>query len=454
MVHVRALVVASACASFALLAGACGDPAPPATSDTSDTTDDDGPPAGRSFFLGGWAEGYSTTGASRRVFSLDPLQVEVPDGDGAELEADADVGEAPDPFLVEAIVVPLDVYGVPWEAFDVLGETPQELPAAWLKAVTDAVEAARETGRPLALALSPVGEAFDQLAPRATEDAQGQLQLQTQWSGFCYDPNEDGNPTKWRQAYGKYAAYLARQFAPRWVFVAQRINLYEASCPDSNPSHTGAYAGVAGFATEAHERIKALATPPTTVVTVDVEDLYNFPRRPGRCVGQSEAACLASRAPLLEVFTADRLGLESYPAIALPSVGALPADWLSAVADASPRPTLVAGTGLPAVRIERQQGACVPLVESSETVQLTWLDQVLATAQARQMELVVWRSPVDLLPAAVVASCPCTGDASLCQHLSQLGARADEIRLRTITGLVATDGTERAAAGVWRGLLD
>lgn len=406
-----------------------GDTAVATDADTTTPTPDsrlDVSPTGRPYLLGARAEGYDI---ARTAFPRPAAASAAPLGDE----------------LVEIGVAPLDLYGIPWSSFLGTDNVPTDLPGPWLNGIDAAVAAAKGDGRPVVLALSPLSASFDTLAAEAGS-AGSNLSLNPSWKPYCYDPGADGNPTKWRDAYAGYVVWVIKRYRPAFVVLAQRVNRFESACG------AGPYASIQGFVSEANARVGALTevTQPATVVSVDVEDLYGFPKKAARCVGVAPAACFETRRGLLEGLDADVIGLESYPAPYVDTLGAIPADWLSRVVTAAGKPTAVVGTSLPAVSMSRRDGVCLPILSSSEGVQASWLDQVLATAENARMSLVIWRSLVDLYDASVVSSCPCAGDTGLCQHLQQLGGAADEVRFRLAGGLVASDGSERQAAAVWR----
>ncbi len=412
--------------------------------DPADVIDDvDATEPERSYLVAGRAEGYDIEKSSPRVFSIDAL---------GDLER------------VEALVVPLDLLGVPWSEFLGPNNAPGELPSVWFKAVQDMRDAAQETGRPLILALSPLNGTFDNLAAEAIEEA-GALVLKPNWTpgsqNYCFNPSKQSDPLKYRDAYAGYARWMVQQFTPpgpAFVIVGQRINLYEENCN----FEAGAYESVASFTWAAHARIKELDDAPTTIVSVDVEDLYGFPKQPGRCQTGTPQDCFEERKVLLEALSGadgeappDRLGLESYPAVALPEVGTLPSDWLSRVIDArSDMAPVIAGTAVPATDIRTELGVCQDLLLASDVEQRSWLDSVLALAGTEEMELVVWHPLRDLLSADVLGSCPCSGDPALCQHLGFLTSElANAVRLSASAGLWAADDSERLAGTLWSELL-
>jgi len=401
-----------------------GDPGDTPAGVDGDAAVDTQAPTGRPYLLAGRAEAF------------DVVATQVPRPWTPDLSA-------PGLELAEAVVIPADLYGIPWMAFT-HGEQPQDLPGPWLAALTALEQAARALDRPIVLALSPLTPTWNTLAPAASDQG-GSLVLNATWRGSCANPAQDVDPDRWRVAYGRYAAWMARRFEPRWVIIGQRLNRLEEACGPSM------YATLQGFVAEAHARVGALTTvtPPTTIVTVDVEDLYGFPRKAGRCVAITPAECLAQRGDLLDGLEADVLGLESYPGAILRELADIPPDWLTRVAgrraDMTPA---IAGTELPAMSLSRRDGVCVPLLESTPEAQAAWLDQVLSAADALRMPLVVWRTLGDLADPAVVGTCPCSGDPDLCFFLD--GAGGDRLKLRLVAGLLAHDGVERQAAAVWR----
>jgi len=432
------LSLVAVAATLAAFAG-CGDDGTGDTdtaSDTSvsgdsDTTADTSPP-GRPL-LGGRAETYDITRTTA------PRPWVAPSGDAAN---DVLVGS-----LSEVVVIPLDLYGIPWSSFSGPDNQPTDLPGPWVSEINALKSLA--AGRKVVLALSPLSPDWDTLAPDAREQ-NGILVLNSAWRASCYDPSTDPNVDKWRDAYAGYAVWAVKQFKPDWVVLGQRMNRYEENCG------VGPYTAVLDYPAEAHRRIKDIDpsdgfSPPPTIVGVDVEDLYGFPAKAGRCVAITPEACLDKRKGLVDDITADYLGLESYPAFALEDLTDLPSDWLDRVAALrSDLGTAIIGTSLPAQSMTTQRAVCSPLFDSSEALQTQWLDQVVSTAKSHGMPFAIWRSVRDLFDADVVSGCPCTGDATLCQHLDGLGAAKDDVRRYLGAGLVTVGGTERPAVSVWR----
>ncbi len=279
--------------------------------------------------------------------------------------------------------------------------------------------------------------------------------MNSAWRPYCYDPASDGVPTRYRDQFAGFARWAAERFNPRMVIVAQRLNLYEATCG------AAAYTSLVDFAGEAARRIaasEALGEKPITIASVDVEDLYGLPKKDGRCQTGTAADCLAGRKALLAQLEATDVmvtGLESYPANAFADLAQLlPGDWLSRVLAVTTKPSVIAGAEVPAMPLSTERRRVHSLFASTEAQQRAFLDQVRPRGRgaARDGARRTWRHLTDLQPSAVVSSCPCAGDFALCSHLSGLGSKRDERRLRLVGGLVS-GATERQAFAVWKALL-
>ena len=420
---------------------ACGDDKAKPSGDTNSEV----LPNGRSFLLAARAEAYDATALRPWTASLASLTLP------PQAPADGDVAPLPPAHPVEALIIPLDTIGIPWSAFSGPDNRPTELPAAWLAQVENMEALVLQAGLPVVLAISPLSPEYDTLAPDARDES-GALVLNSAWRPYCYDPSADGNPIKYRDQFAGFARWAAERFKPQSIIVAQRLNLYEATCGAT------AYGALVDFAGEAARRIAAsaaLSIKPTTIASLDVEDLYGFPKKDGRCQSGTAADCLATRKALIATLEASDVavvGLESYPANAFADAAAIPGNWLSQVLAATTKPTAITSAELPAMPLDTPKGVCTQLLSSNEAQQRAFLDQVLAAGDAREMSLVAWRHLLDLQPADIISSCPCAGDFALCSHLDGLGSKRDERRLMLVGGL-GTATVERQALTVWKALL-
>jgi len=425
---------------LALTACPPGGGGPGADTDAATDADDVGDaPAPRPYRLGGRAEAIGPTLGNAETFSIDAWG---------------------DPGRLDAIVLPLDLFGVPWDAFvGGADNLPAELPAEWIDNLEAAeaalieleaqrAAAAEETGEAPAepqiiLSLSPVTRDGVYLSP-GTMDTTGKT---PDWER-CFDPAAQADPTRYAGRYAGYVTYLAKRFEPDMLILGMTMNRYEENCGQA------IYEAMLGVTTEAHERLQLLDNPPTTILEVDVEDLYGYPKKPGRCVLTTPEACFEERRQLLEPIVADALGLHSQPAVALEDLEAVDQDWLARVADAAPTDTVViTATSLPATEITEQNlggGPCISILDADEVDQRSWLDQVLSTAAARDMPLVVWHPLQDQMPEDVAASCPCSGDTDICFYLDSVSQdRATATRRLVTGGLWTHDDTPRLSGALW-----
>jgi hypothetical protein len=414
--------------------------------DTVDTSDVQGgdavsEPPPRAYRLGGWAESVTLSAgtlASPERMSAAPLG---------------------DPGDVESVVIPLDLLGVPWDAFNGVNNQPTELPAEWLEQVGEAEALVAElrgaldrveasgTGEPrtleVILALSPITRDGSALAPGTMELA-GKA---PQWEN-CFDPSAQSDPNRYGARYAGYVTYLVNRFEPDAVILGRTMNRYEVACGELK------YMAMLEVIHAAHDRLAERDEPPTTIVEVDVEDLYGYPKLPGRCVAMSPDECFEIRRGLLEGLRVDALGLHSMPAVALGDLETWSPDWLERVANASPTPeVVVTATSLPATTLSEQGpggGPCIGVVGSDESIQRAWLTTVMLTAEALAMPWVAWHPVRDLAPEAVIASCPCSGDEDICFYLDHvIDERATATRRSVSSGLWTHDGQARLSGQQW-----
>ena len=428
----------AACTQGAL-AAACSDGDGGAPEDTTG--------GGRPYLMGSWAESYDRFSATSFSTSF-AVPTTAADAKG------------------EAVVVSFEDLGLPSDAFSGPSDTPNAPPALWVQTIDQRVAAARADGRTVVLAISPLSTSLDTLAANTTEAGPGILRVDTSWRSTCFDPGRETNPTRLREQFARFAAWLVNRARPDMVIVGHRLNIYEARCGQAP------WRGMLDFVGAAISRIRAVAdlpsvpgqpvfVVPTIIAGLDVEDLYGLPSKPGRCAGMTIEACLEQRASLLGDFDAalgdaaapDVVGLDAHPAafVVARAGEEIPARYLTNVLQKlAERKVAIIATSLPAQSLTSRQGPCVPHYTVDDDAQRRWLDLVLAAGQTRAMPLVVWRNLGDLAKTAVVTSCPCTGDSQLCDDLASVGGAVDALRLRLVSGLVDSDGNARPALATWR----
>jgi len=427
-----------------------GCPSEPTSQDAGPALDAE-PPSSRTYALGIEPLGYAIQGVHRWVFD-DAARLSTDTATDADTIDDGDTSDSP-LALAEILVVPAYLEGIPWAEFGGADDSLQSLPGAWLARMQALRDAVFDSGLRLVLALSPMNMRYDNLAAKVVADGSGGDTLQDNWlNEYCPNTSAGGNPDKWPVAYARYVNWMVELFSPEFVSLGHRVNLFEENCGQVSP---GSYESMIGFSTAAHQRIKEAHPDVLTIVGVDIEDLYGYPKKPGRCTSLSPKECFEERRQLIAPIVADRVGLASYPAVAVASLKELPGDWLSHIYDAlDGEPAVITGLGMPGRSVEEKSGVCVPFIESDEGLQRDLLDQAVALAGQASMEFVVWSFARDLFDADAIGSCACSGPKDLCDHLDQLGASADEVRPTFIQGLYDKGGTRRQAGDLWHTLLE
>ena len=396
----------------------------------------------RVYRLGGWAESATLSAGT----------LAAPEGMSA-----APLGQAGD---VESVVIPLDLFGVPWDAFDGPENQPIELPAEWLAKLSEAEaliadlrggiaglpvpEGEEPRALEVVLALSPITRDGAALSP-GTMNLAGKA---PQWEN-CFDPSTESDPQKYGGRYAGYVSYVVNRLEPDAVILGRTMNRYEVTCGETK------YRAMLDVIHAAHDRLAERDVAPTTIIEVDVEDLYGYPKRDGRCVAMGPAECFETRRGLLEGIRVDALGLHSMPAVALEELETWEPDWLERVALASPTTdVVVTATSFPAASISEQGPGgcpCIELLASDAALQRAWLTTVMMTAESLEMPWVAWHPVVDLAPEAVVVSCPCSGDEDICFYLDHVVAeRATATRRSVSNGLWTHDGQTRLSGQQWR----
>lgn len=355
--------------------------------------------------------------------------------------------------LVETDIVSLhvdDFWGVPWAELE--AKTP--LPQAWLARWTDLAQRAKATGKPVYLSVSPLGDRRT-LAPRVVDPPAKAEHWAPEDSSGCYLFASDAAAATHRAAYLAYLEVLVGLVEPRWLSPAIEVNVLATKCPTQKVAWLAWLSDVVTKVKAAHP---ALAVFPT----VQLEHLYGIADKAAECPSLSPSACFDQRLPELTALPGDRLAFSTYP-WGWGYLGQdLPADTFAKIAAADPRRIWIAETGWPTVPIRATYGATagecgselVPSSIASEAKLDAWASRLLAEADARRFEAVVWWESRDFLDAPVAATCPCPGSNATCAMTSAFRAKSAvaEFLLRQFgnMGLVRSDGTSRAAHAAWK----
>jgi hypothetical protein len=354
-----------------------------------------------------------------------------------------------------------DFLGIPWTAFK-NGTTP---PAAWVSRWNPIQAGAASSGKVIYLALSPLSQ-----RKTLTDDVGTNGAKIVNWapvnSSGCYQFASDPNAAVYKQAYINYAKWAIDLIRPTYFSPAIEMNIEFTDCPDQKAAFIQWYSDV-------YQALKQ--TYPELIIfpTLQAENMYGLSDPNAWCGGTktdaSLAACFQQRLSEAVTIPADRIAFSHYPAlwnyppIAPDHYTPTPPyeDMFSRVKQTTSRPIWISETGwgaspiLSSYQHASPPASCgapltpVPIV-NGEANMATHMTNLLAQAQAKQFDAVVWWENRDLVDAALAGQCPCPGTNDSCttlENVYQAGGSITEVQFRIFSnmGLRNYDGTPRAA---------
>ena len=355
-----------------------------------------------------------------------------------------------------------DFWGVPWDQCNASGCTP---PAAWVTQWTNFTNTARGQGKTLYLALSPLG-GRKTLAARLDANGNKIENWAPVDANGCYPFASDASAATYKAAYISYVKYLIDRVGPRYVSPAVEMNIPFSQCPLQKSAWIAWYGDV-------HNAIKSAYPSLIVFPTFQVEHLYGISDAQAACAaGTTLAACFDQ--PLSEALTipGDRIAFSTYPIgwKYLPDYSfSYPTDTYARVKNATTRKIWIAETGWAAVKVLQgyphgATGSCgadlFPASIANSADQEGYLRWLLAEAQTRGFETVIWWLNRDYLDGAVAATCPCdpaTSDTCvLADIFISAGAATGETLLRIFGNMALRtyDGSPRPARTAWREYFD
>jgi hypothetical protein len=318
----------------------------------------------------------------------------------ADLATDADV-----------VSLHVDFGGLPWDAFATNGT----LPPAWVASMDALAARTRALGKEVFLSLAPLDGARRTLAADVVVDASGEHAV-SDWKPACYDLATAPDGAALRLAYGRYVAWMVHEFAPRWVNAGIEVTMF-MSCG-------AAWDGLVALENDAYDAAHAARAGLIVFPSIQLDALYG---RTSACPsGMTPDQCFEANYARLAGLKRDRFAISTYPyGAGFATPADLPADWFTRAADRGGERLVFAEIGwLATPLVADDAGTCVLLIDASASAQGDYLDLVIATATARDVDLVTWWSDRDFLPAAVVSSCPCTADVTYCGVIAGVRAAA------------------------------
>jgi hypothetical protein len=356
-----------------------------------------------------------------------------------------------------------DFWGVPWDHCNAAGCT--NLPASWKSSWENLAAQARATGKPIYLAVSPLGDRKT-LARRVKADGTLEDGWAPEDANGCYTFATDASAATHKAAYIGFMKYLIGLVGPTFVSPAVEMNIPFTSCPGQKAAWIAWYADV-------HAALKAAYPALPVFATFQMESMYGIADAASACGGSvTQEQCFAQRLAEALTIPGDRMAFSTYPAAWRYIRTSYPTDTYAVVKAATTRPIWVSETGWPAVKVLASyphggSGTCgadiAPTSFANDADQAAYADWLLSEAQAQGFEAVVWWLNRDYLDGAVAVTCPCDPATSDTCALADLFHAAGEaaspggggatfeyiLRIFGNMALYNYDGTPRPAQATW-----
>lgn len=350
-----------------------------------------------------------------------------------------------------------DFWGVPWDEF-ALSDAPTNLPALWLNRWNGLRDQAKASNKVLYLALSPLGDRTT-LAPKVDAAGNPVAHWAPVDAAGCFAFSTDANAAKYRTAYVNYVNYLVKLLQPSFLSPGVEINIQFTRCPAEKAAFFNWYS-------QMHQAVKTANPALTMFPTYQLEFLYGVADVQAACPGISVAACFDQRLTEALSLPAERIAFSSYPIswkFRTEYAGNLPTDTYSKLQAKTSLPIWISETGWATVPVRAtymhgSSSTCglevLPASIANETEQANYLKWLLAEAQTRRFETVIWWLNRDYLDGNVAATCPCSGandTCSLADTFYTLAGTGAEALLRSFgnMALYRYDGSARPSQAVW-----
>ncbi len=361
-----------------------------------------------------------------------------------------------------------DFWGVPWDYCDAAACT--NLPDAWVAQWLQLASDASATGKPLYLALSPLGGRRT-LAPTVLSNGATQGDWNTNVDGNgCYRFATDPNSASYKAAYISYLKYIIDLVGPEYFSPAVEVNLPFTICPAQKAAWIAWYSDV-------HNAIKAAYPQLVVFPTFQQESMYGVNDAQSACPGVSVSQCFDQRLTEALAIPGDRIAFSTYPAGWTYSSDynhSFPRDTYAKVQQATSRKIWISETGWAASPVLQSYahssgGSCgaelypatldVPgtgtVNLANDTAHAEYLGWLLDEAQTRGFEAVVWWLNRDYLDGPVATTCPCTPpDSDTCvmtDTFYTLAGNDTELLLRVFGNMALRyyDGSPRPGESTW-----
>jgi len=308
----------------------------------------------------------------------------------------------------DLIEVHQEFYGLPWDAF-LAGSDP---PPEWTAAMTAIAQSVAASGKKTFLSVTMLNGGRNSLAAKTTI-VNGTVQSTDHWAAPCYDFSSAPDGAAMKQAYLAYVGWMIDLFTPAYLNIAIEVNLFFDQCPAS------AAAGVIDVANAAYALAKTKNPALVTFPSIQIDHLYGYDSSTCPDAGQ-RAACFQNLYAQIAPLKRDRFAMSTYPMLGVALTPAdIPSDWFARGAAVAGEQPLIAETGWSSSSLIAQldDGSCYTVFTDLEADEEAYLDFVLTSAAADDLDLVNWWSDRDLVVSQLMTACPCTFDQVWCEVL-------------------------------------
>ncbi len=355
-----------------------------------------------------------------------------------------------------------DFLGIPWNQF----QNGMPLPVSWVSQWTNIQTQAQSSGKVLYLAVSPLAD-----RKRLTDTISSNGTKTSHWAPVdangCYPFATDPNAQVYKLAYINYLKYLVDLLHPTYLSPGIEIDIPFAACPAQKTAFIQWYSDI-------HQALKQAYPNLIIFPTFSAETMYGINDNAASWCGgpktdASLAACFQQHLHENVAIPGDRMAFSTYP-LAWYAPARTPdtytrgvplEDMFQRVQNTTRKKIWISETGFMGVQIHNSYqhaspaSSCGPILITTPTIagesnMASYMSALLAQAQSKQFEAVVWWENRDLMDANAAGACPCPGPSTSCDNAEafyQVGGTATEIVFRFFAnmGLRYYDGTPRTA---------
>lgn len=365
-----------------------------------------------------------------------------------------------------------DFFGIPWSEFN-KAEAQRTLPAAWIKKWDDWFTAARATGHPVLVSLSPLagrsrltGEVD---STGAKKDNWDPVVFNSTTGTNCYAFNDSAIDT-WTPAYIEYVKWINIRYHPEQIIIAIEANIQFYKCPANK-------AGFIRFLNDTYQGVKAAGVSVPVFESYELEAMYGngLSGSVSSCGATPINTCADTRMSEALAISGDAIGISTYPQNWFPRTESPPTDRFDRLRAHTTKPIWISETGwnVAQVRLDYTNATQCNVAtniyfdatSATAARQQQWMTDMLAAADRVHMTGVVWWLPKDYLDAATASTCPCnstlnSNSADTCTQIATYQNATGNVavneffyRVFANMGVQEKDGGARPALTTWRNAL-